>query len=330
MGQDMIGVVIEIDKNSNLENGINDMRDEEINIYLQELSNILKKEKDILEIYSYNDIISFYEEKYPELLYEEIIKLEEVKTKLPSFISSDYKTTMLLINTDVAGNDDAMNKLSFQVKEIVHNLGTPKGVEIKFTGTPIIQQKLGILINKDRANTQWISTIFVFLITMIIFRSVLSAIVPILVVFASVNWLYGTMGYVGLPISTLAGGVAAMVIGIGIDFAIHIMNKFKFERKNGKDIATAIEISVVQTGAALGATSITTIVAFLAFLIGDMPEMGKFGILMAMGIFYSLIFSLIGLPALLIIEEKIIYYVKKKMTFGIDNEFHLEGGDKNV
>lgn len=350
LGQDMIAIVLEINRNSSLDtsanvanvanNGIIDIRDIQINKYIADLTNILEKEKDILQIYSYSDIISFYEKNYPDLTYEEILQLDEVKSQLSTYINSDYTTTMILINTDVAGNDEAMNQLSSRIKEVVNDFGEPTNVEIKFTGTPIIQQKLGVLINEDRGNTQWISTLFVFIITMFVFRSALSAVVPILVVFVSVNWLYGTMGYVDLPISTLAGGVAAMVIGIGIDFAIHLMNKFKFERKNGKSINDAVEIAVVQTGMALTVTSLTTMVAFLAFLVGLMPEMGKFGILMAMGIFYSLIFTLIGLPALLIIEEKIIYWVKQKMKFGIDEELELElvdirgvrdiGGGKNI
>ncbi|MDH3353181.1 MAG: MMPL family transporter, partial [Nanoarchaeota archaeon] len=190
------------------------------------------------------------------------------------------------------------------------------------------QQKLGELISNDRSSTQWISTFLVFVITMFIFGTFSSALVPIIVVTISVNWLYGTMGYVGLPISTLAGGVAAMVIGIGIDFAIHIMNKFRYERKKGFSMEKSIELAVVETGTALTATSLTTIAAFLAFLVGAMPEMGRFGILMAIGITYSLIFSLVGLPALLVLEERFIYLMKKKAKFGVEGELHLEGGKK--
>ena len=114
------------------------------------------------------------------------------------------------------------------------------------------------------------------------------------------------MGYNDLPISTLAGGVAAMVIGIGIDYAIHIMNKFKFERKKGLPIEEAVESALLNTGTALTATSLTTMAAFLAFIIGQMPEMARFGILMFIGVSYAFVFSIFGLPAFLILEEKII------------------------
>ncbi|MCA9460163.1 MAG: MMPL family transporter, partial [Nanoarchaeota archaeon] len=333
LGQDMIAIVIEIDRDSSLIEGINDIREKEIYDYLVKLENELKKESEVIGIYSYASGVSFYSQEmkfdyFSKSEYNNILEKPEVKNYISNFVNDDYSRTMIIINSDIASNDMAMNLFTNKVKDIVSDVGKPPGIEIKYTGTPVIQQSLGELINKDRADTQWIAIIFVFTITMLIFRSLLSALVPIIVVFTSVNWLYGTMGYTNLPISTLAGGVAAMVIGIGIDFAIHIMNKFKYERKLGNSIKKSIELAVVETGTALVATSLTTMVAFLAFLFGVMPEMGRFGMLMAIGIFYSLVFSLFGLPALLVIEEKIVYHIKKTWNFGIEGEFHLEENSK--
>jgi len=257
--------------------------------------------------------------------YELLISQPEVRKKLSNFVNQDFTNTIMIATTDVSADDSRMNLLTKKILKDIDSAGKPAGVKISLTGTPLIQQKLGEMIAKDRKSTQWISTLFVFIITMLVFRSVTSAIVPLTVVTISVNWLYGTMGYVNLPISTLAGGVAAMVIGIGIDYAIHLMNKFKYERKKHKDVTIkeAIELAVVDTGTALTATALTTISAFLAFLIGKMPEMGRFGILMVIGVSYSLFFTVFGLPALLVIEEKIIYYIKQKMRFGIEEEFKL-------
>lgn len=307
LGQDMIAIVLRVDSDSLVENSINNINDIRVSNYINSLSSILEKESGVLSINSY-------------------VGLSEKMKK--DYVSSDLKSTYVLINTDLATDDFRMNLLVNRISGILLDFESLSGVSYELTGTPIVQQKLGQLITLDRTNTQWISTLMVFTITALIFRSFLSAIVPILVVFVSVNWLYGTMGYTNLPISTLAGGVAAMVIGIGIDFAIHIINKFKFERKNGLSILKSVELAVVHTGSALGTTSLTTMAAFLAFMVGVMPEMGRFGILMAIGIFYSLVFSLFGLPALLVIEEKIIYLIKSKFRFGIEGELHLEENKK--
>ncbi len=330
LGQDMIAIVLEINRDSTDPNGIIDIRDKEVYEYIKYVKNLVQLEPDVLEVYSYADIIDmFSSEDLTETEYQELLKDEQVKKHLSSYVNTDSSISMLILTTDVSADDPRMNLLSSKIKENIASIGHPPGIKVMFTGTPIIQQKLGELISKDRTNTQWISTLLVFLLTMVVFGSFTSALVPILVVTVSVNWLYGTMGYTGLPISTLAGGVAAMVIGIGIDFAIHIMNKFKYERKKGLSKRLAIEAAVVDTGTALTATSLTTTVAFLAFLTGAMPEMGRFGILMAIGIGYSLIFSLFGLPALLLLEEELIYWIKKRMRFGIEGEFKLKTKDES-
>jgi predicted RND superfamily exporter protein len=325
MGQDIIAVVLEVNRDSELETGITDIADYRTYQYLNLISVQLREELDILEVYSMADVINGAAGKeVTQEEFDQLLTQSHVRQNLANFINDDKSISLLLATTDVSADDPRMNLLSDKVKGIVESAGTPPGISIRFTGTPIIQQRLGELIAADRSNTQWISTLFVFIITMIIFGTFTSAIVPILVVTVSVTWLYGTMGYTDLPISTLAGGVAAMVIGIGIDFAIHIMNKFRYERKKGLSIEDSIEAAVVETGTALTATSVTTITAFLAFLVGLMPEMGRFGILMAIGITYSLVFSLFGLPALLIIEEDLIYWLKKKLRFGIEAELTLK------
>ena len=158
------------------------------------------------------------------------------------------------------------------------------------------------MIKSSMLNSLWSSVLLVFLITFLLYRSFVSSLLPIIVVLISVTWLYGTMGYFNLGISTLAGGVAAIVIGVGIDYAIHLMNRYKYERKQGKQIKEAVEEAVVSTGTALIATAGTTLAAFFAFLFGTMPEMGRFGILMIIGISYSLFFTIIGLPAMLVAE----------------------------
>ncbi|PLW79376.1 hypothetical protein C0585_08170 [Candidatus Woesearchaeota archaeon] len=331
MGQDIIAIVISVDPNSMDEEGIFDVRDKRVYTYLKHLTENLVKQPDVHYAYSYVDVVNmaaYNMQVNPDDYYEMIIYNYELDNELSNFINHDYSNTIIILTSDVAANDPRMDSMATAVKKIIEDAGYPPGVNIELTGTPVIQQKLGELIGNDRKSTQWISTLFVFLIVMILFGTFTSAIVPIIVVTTSVNWLYGTMGYTGLPISTLAGGVAAMVIGIGIDFSIHLINKFKFERKKGKDVKQSIELAVTDIGIALTFTTLATVSAFLAFLIGEMPEMGRFGLLMSIGITYSLIFSIFGLPALLIVEEKVIYWLKKKLKFGIEGELKLMTSDE--
>lgn len=329
LGQDMIAVIIQIDKESS-DLSILDIRDKQVSDYTYHLNQLLKSEQDIRKTYAVTDIYSGalnkYGLSYNEMNSETYLNLlnnPEIKSMSKNFINPDYTTSIIIATTDVSADDERMKLLATKVQKDIDSAGSPSGVKISITGTPVIQQKLGKLISHDRTKTQNISTLLVFIITMFLFGTFTSALVPIIVVTLSVTWLYGIMGYANIPISTLAGGVAAMVIGIGIDYAIHMMNKFKTERKKGHPISKSLENAVVEKGMALSGAAIATVLAFLAFLFGRMPEMNRFGLLMAIGVSSAFILSLFGLPSLLIIEEHVIHFIKKKIKFGIEGEYVL-------
>jgi len=369
MGQDIIAVVIELDRNSPFENSIDKITDKEVYDYIVQMQNLMEEQPDVLNTYAYTNFLfsganmlqqsfssgiiseeikNFMEENkiseieaynafnqisfdtkldfaltLPEKFYYSMLNFPDLKNRVSGYVSSDSTTTMILATTDVSADDSRMNLLSTKIKDLFEFYGHPPGIKISFTGTPVVQQKLGELIARDRTYTQNISTLLVFIITFLIFGSIASALVPIIIVTLSVNWLYGIMGYNNLPISTLAGGVAAMVIGIGIDYSIHLINKFKNMRKEGNGIRESIETAVSNTGTALTGAALATVAAFLAFLFGKMPEMNRFGLLMAIGVSSAFILAIFGLPALLIIEEKIIHLLSRKLKFGVDGEFVL-------
>lgn len=190
----------------------------------------------------------------------------------------------------------------------------PQGIQTSIVGVPAVQQRLSQIVNTDTLTTGILSLLLVFALTLILFNGSLNAaILPLFVVGLSVVWLYGTMGYLGIPLSTLAGSVAALVIGIGVDYSIHILNTYRYHRKD-RPVTHSLDEAVGETGVAIMVTSITTISAFLSFLVGSMPEMHRFGIIMSLGILYALILSFLFLPALFVIEEDLMQYVKHRFT----------------
>ncbi len=317
LGKDMIGIVIDIDRESQNEKGIFDIRDKRALEYIENLEEQISQEDDVIETFAVTDVLrKVNDNKLPdEQEFDTLLKNKETSSLIRNYINDDFSTTYIIINTDVGRDDRRLNNLAEAIKKDIEDAGKPPGISIRLAGVPLIQQELSKMIKSSMINSLWFSILLVFLITFLLYRSFVSSLLPLIVVFVSVIWLYGTMGYFNLGISTLAGGVAAIVIGVGIDYAIHLMNRYKYERRQGKKITEAIEESVVSTGTALLATAVTTLAAFFAFLFGTMPEMGRFGTLMIIGISYSLFFTIMGLPAMLVVEEKIVAFYKDKKHY---------------
>ncbi|HIH48470.1 TPA: MMPL family transporter [Candidatus Woesearchaeota archaeon] len=320
LGKDMIGIVIDVDMESQNEKGIFDIRDKRVLEYIENLKEQIGQEDDVIETFGVTNILrDINNNELPdEETFNSLLKEKKTAALISNYINDDFSTTYIIANTDVGTDDLRLNNLAEAIYDDINDAGRPAGIKVRVTGIPIIQQELSRMIKHDRISTMWISALLVFIIILLLYRNFFSSLLPVIVVVTSVTWLYGTMGYFNLGISTLAGGVAAIVIGIGIDYAIHLMNRYKYERKHGKKIIEATEEAVVSTGAALIATALTTLAAFFAFLFGKMPEMGRFGTLMIIGIAYALFFTIIGLPALLVIEEKLVVFYRKKIKKILD------------
>ena len=317
LGKDMIGIVIDVDMESQNEKGVFSVKDKRVLEYIENLKEQIGQEDDVIETFAVTDALrKINGNQLPdEQAFDSLLKNKETANLLRNYINDDFSTTYIIVNTDVGRDDRRLNNLAEAIKNDIEDAGRPPGISIRLAGVPLIQQELSKMIKSSMLNSLWFSILLVFLITFLLYRSFVSSLLPLIVVFVSVAWLYGTMGYFNLGISTLAGGVAAIVIGVGIDYAIHLMNRYKYERKQGKKIEEAVEEAVVSTGTALFATAATTLAAFFAFLFGTMPEMGRFGALMIIGISYSLVFTIIGLPAMLVAEEKLVALYKNKRHY---------------
>jgi hypothetical protein len=328
LGQDMLAVVVELDSDFTIQ-ARNSILDYEYYSYVKSLKETVSSEDNVVAAYAFSDIVdSVSQMQVDEDNYYSIINNPLLQEKLSMFVNTDSTNTIIMISTDVSADDQRMNLLATKIKEDIESVGRPRSTKISITGTPVIQQKLGEIIEHDRHLTERLSALFVFVVVAIIFGSLIAAFVPMASILISIIWLYGMMGYLDLPISTLAGGVAAMVIGIGVDFSIHLRNKFEYERKKGESLEYSVEETMANTGYVLTIVTIVTAIAFLTFLLGEMPEMGRFGMLMAIGVTLAFILSVVGLPALFIIEEKMIHFVKEKLSSGIDKEIVLSEASK--
>ena len=321
LGKDMIGIVIDVDMESQNEKGIFSVKDKRVLEYIENLKEQISEEDDVIDAFAVTDVLKkINNNKLPnEQEFDSLLKNKETANLLRNYINDDFSTAYIIVNTDVGRDDRRLNNLAEAIKNDIEDAGRPPGISIRLAGVPLIQQELSRMIKSSMLNSLWSSILIVFLITFLLYRSFVSSLLPLIVVLVSVTWLYGTMGYFNLGISTLAGGVAAIVIGVGIDYAIHLMNRYKYERKQGKKIEEAVEEAVVSTGTALIATAGTTLAAFFAFLFGAMPEMGRFGTLMIIGISYSLVFTIMGLPAMLVAEEKLVANYKNKKHYKVKN-----------
>lgn len=87
-------------------------------------------------------------------------------------------------------------------------------------------------------------------------------------------------------------GFCAILIGLGVDFAILIFGRYQQARDDGCDHPGAVAVAVENLGRAIFFGALTTAVGFLALLLANSPGFTQLGVLIAIGIFLAGIFMM--------------------------------------
>jgi len=108
----------------------------------------------------------------------------------------------------------------------------------------------------------------------------------------------GAMGLVGMPLDVGSAMVAAIVIGIAVDDALHLLFQYRRRRSAGDPPAHAMTYAVHHVGRAVVTTSFALALGFAALSISSWKTISSFGVLSALAILCALLAVLGVLPAL--------------------------------
>ncbi len=121
----------------------------------------------------------------------------------------------------------------------------------------------------------------------------LIAVVPTVFVMVSV---LGTMALLGIPYTLVTSIITALSIGIGVDYTIHVIHRYREEYTRVRDPQTAAVRTLGTTGSALLGSALTTALGLGVLIASPMLALQQFGITAAITIAYSLIVSILVVP----------------------------------
>ncbi len=144
-----------------------------------------------------------------------------------------------------------------------------------------------------------IAIICTYIILLVAFRNMRIAFITTIPVILVASWLYGTMKILGFGLNFVTATVGSISIGVGIDYAVHMTQRFREEYKKTLSSDTALIKAISSTGIALFASAISSIVGFVIMAFAPMPLFATYGLLTACMILYAFLASIVILPLLL-------------------------------
>ncbi len=172
------------------------------------------------------------------------------------------------------------------------------------TGSPFTRKEQLEATTKSLQRSIPIAAISALIVLTIAMRSFKYALITVIPIGLVVAWLYSTMQLLGFGLNLVTSTIGAISIGIGIDYSIHLTQRFREEISKNTNKFQALKTTINGTGIALLGSSASSIIGFLILGFAPMPMFSSFGILTAIMILMSLLAALLVLPTLLIITTK--------------------------
>jgi predicted RND superfamily exporter protein len=126
-------------------------------------------------------------------------------------------------------------------------------------------------------------------------------VVPILVTVVAV---VASMRALGIAFNAINGTILAIAVGIGIDYAVHVVHRFADEYHD-RPLYPALTRTVVGTGGALTGSMLTTVFGIGVLALALNPALGVFGVLISLSVLYAYLSSVFLLPSLLVVWERL-------------------------
>jgi len=218
-----------------------------------------------------------------------------------NYLTEDYRSTRIVYTVEADASDR-------EVTNDAQTLAEEFRYEATATGSIVVFQAVSDVIFESAIVSLAIALVGASLFLVVIYHLLegraslgIANVVPVVV---TVALLAGTMRYLEIPFNAITGTMLALTIGLGVDYSVHVVHRFADEQ-NETDLMTALDRTVRGTGGALLGSMLTTVFGIGVLALALFPAIGQFGILTALSVAYAFITSLLVLPSVLVIWDRL-------------------------
>ena len=185
-------------------------------------------------------------------------------------------------------------------KDLVDKLGIPED-RFQITGLLVLYNNMLQSLFRSQILTLGVVMAGIFLMLVILFRSISLAIIGIIPNLLAAAIILGLMGLLGIPLDMMTITIAAITIGIAVDNSIHYIYRFREEYAHKRDYIETLHYCHANIGKAVFYTATTIIIGFSILVLSNFIPTIYFGVLTALAMLIALLAALTLLPKLILL-----------------------------
>lgn len=203
--------------------------------------------------------------------------------------------TAITIDRDILNTTDRIKPV-MTIQAIGEEFSAGTGIQLYYSGLPFIRTKTALKIENELKLFVFLAMLVASLALFYFFRSYKAMVFPMIIVVIGVIWALGTISLLGYEITVLTGILPPLIIIIGVENCIFLLNKYHYEyRAHGNKMKSLVRV-VQRVGNATMLTNATTAVGFATFIITGNRILVEFGIVAALNILSVFVLTLTLIP----------------------------------
>jgi predicted RND superfamily exporter protein len=219
------------------------------------------------------------------------------------FVSPDYQKTLLWLQM-TSGDNQHMTKVVSWVETYINNNPPPVNVEYQWAGKSYLNVVWQDAMVSGMIDSLLSSFVVVFLMMMILFRSIKYGVLAMLPLTFTITMIYGLIGWFGKAYDMPIAVLSALTLGLSIDFAIHFIQRVRELEKEYNSLTRALTAMFQEPSRAISRNAIVIAIGFTPLLLSPLMPYITVGFFLASIMMMSALVTLVLLPALLTLLNK--------------------------
>lgn len=296
---DTAKIIFEVNYDSK-EERIKDLRDPEIIKQMYLLGELAKGVSNVESVSSIAHSIKEVNNDVLPKTRNEIVKIIDKNPQIKSQIDKYYQVTYVTLNLNPDFNED---ELFEEMNNLITQLPPINGVDINAGGSVLEGPAVSQTISADMGKTSMYSLLAILIIVILVFRSIKYGLTPIVTIIFGIVWTMGFLGILRMNLSSSSSGVLSMIMGIGIDFGIQIVSRFRQE-VHSNSIGDSIGTTLNAVFIPMTTTTIAAVIGFQAMTLGQITFLAEMGQIMSFGVVGCYLAALTLIPPILVLTNK--------------------------
>jgi predicted RND superfamily exporter protein len=210
---------------------------------------------------------------------------------------------LVMVALDPALDEDEAEAATFAVRDLVDGVD-PGFQDVDAFSFLLLNEEMESGMEEDLPLLLGISFLLIIGILLFLFRRVSDVILGVVGLVASIVWMVGISvllgpAYLGLTgaFGQVAIAVPVLLVGLGIDYSVHLSSRYEEERRGGGPPARSAHTAIRTVGVALSLATVTTVIGFAANAVSPLPPIADFGWFAAAGILSAFVVLGVLVPA---------------------------------